>query len=405
VFVTFVDNVSTERYKHTESWEATGMTVFDTLYKSVALPPVRYFTRRDAEIAHNWFVNVMARASSRPGFVGRLGRPIAHPLLGQTLMDGVHFPNPFGTAAGMDKNATLYPALFALTGVGHVEVGGVTLQPQPGNERPRLVRVDARHLINAMGFPNDGVEAVVRRLSGSRRPAGPLGVQIAKNKATTDANAAGEYAMVVRAFANVPGRDPLPDYFTINVSSPNTPGLRNLQAPEMLESILKLVTTELDSQQRSRRRLLVKLAPDITTSLVDEVIELIEKYDTGGLVLTNTTTERLVHSRFDDRPGGFSGPTLYRLSSELVKHAASKLSMDRVLVACGGINSVERAFEMLQYADLVDAYTSLVLESPRQFHTFAPQIVAGMEAAGVSSLEELRRPNRAPASSHLQWHK
>jgi dihydroorotate dehydrogenase len=375
------------------------MTVFDTLYKSVALPPVRYLTRNDAEVAHNLFVKALSVASSRATLLGRLGKPVSHPLLRQSLMDGLEFPNPFGTAAGMDKNATMFPALFALTGVGHVEVGGVTLQPQPGNDRPRLVRVDDRHLINAMGFPNDGVEAVVRRLSGSRRPVAPLGVQIAKNKTTSDANAAGEYAMVVRAFANVPGRVPLPDYFTINVSSPNTPGLRNLQSPEMLESILKLVTTELDSQSRSRRRLLVKLAPDVATTLVDEVIELIERFDTGGLVLTNTTTERLVHSRYDERPGGFSGPTLYRRSSELVKHAASKLTMQRVLVACGGINSADRAFEMLQYADLVDAYTALVLESPLQFRHFAPQIVQRMQSAGVSSLAQLRAPNRLLSSS------
>lgn len=373
------------------------MTVFDSLYKSVALPPVRYFTRNDAETAHNMFVKVMTAASSRPRLVARLGKPVAHPLLKQSLMDGLEFPNPFGTAAGMDKNATMYPALFALTGVGHVEVGGVTLQPQPGNERPRIVRVDSRHLINAMGFPNDGVEAVVRRLSGSVRPAAPLSVQIGKNKATSEANAPAEYAMVMRAFANVPGRNPLPDYFTINVSSPNTAGLRNLQSPEMLESILRLTTTELDNQKRSRKRLLIKLAPDISTSLVDEVIELVERFDTGGLVLTNTTTERLVHSRFDDRPGGFSGPTLYRKSSELVMHAASKLSMDRVLVACGGINSAERAWEMLHYADLVDAYTALVLESPRQFRSISSTVVKKLDEGGYTSLAQLRRPNRLPS--------
>jgi dihydroorotate dehydrogenase len=370
------------------------MTVLDSLYKSVALPPVRYLTRNDAETAHEVFVKVLSAASKRPQLVSRFGKPINHPLLHQTLMDGVEFVNPFGTAAGMDKNATLFPALFSLTGVGHVEVGCVTLQPQSGNERPRVVRVDKRHLINAMGFPNDGVEAVVRRLSGSYRPPGALSVQIGKNKATTEANAPGEYAMVVRAFGNVPGPEPLPQYFTINVSSPNTPGLRNLQGPEMLESILRLVTAELDAQHRSRRRLLVKLSPDIATSLVDEVVDLVEEFDIGGIVLANTTTERLVHSRYDDRPGGFSGPTLYRRSSELVKYAASKLPMDRVLVACGGINSVDRAYEMLQYADLIDAYTALVLESPWQFRTFAPQIVARMQACNVSSLAELRAPNR-----------
>ena len=370
------------------------MTFFDELYRTIALPPVRYLTRNDAEAAHDVFVKAMSFASERPRFVARFGKPVSHPYLHQTLMDGVEFVNPFGTAAGMDKNATMYPALFALTGVGHVEVGGVTLQPQRGNDRPRIVRADARHLINAMGFPNDGVEAIVRRLSGSLRPAGALSVQLAKNKATNEANAPAEYAMVLRAFANVPGRVPLPDYFTINVSSPNTPGLRNLQAPEVLESILRLTTHELDAQKRPRRRLLIKLAPDISTSLVDEVVELVERYDIGGLVLTNTTTERLIHSRFDDRPGGFSGPTLYRKSSELVMHAASKLSMDRVLVACGGINSAERAFEMLQYADLVDAYTALVLEGPRQFRSIAPQVVQKMQQKGVSSLAELRAPNR-----------
>lgn len=376
------------------------MTLFDTLYKRVALPPVRYFTKHDAEVAHNVFVKVMSKASTYPQTLARIGRPISHPLLRQSLMDGLDFPNPFGTAAGMDKNATLYPALAALTGVGHVELGGVTLVGQPGNERPRVVRVDDRHLINAMGFPNDGVGAVVRRLSGSVAPSVPISVQIAKNKQTEEADAAREYAAVVKAFADVPSRRLLPDYFTINVSSPNTPGLRKLQAPEMLDGILRHVTAELDRQGRSRRRLLVKLAPDIDHALVDEVIELIISHDTGGLVLTNTTSERLVHSRYDNRPGGFSGPALYEKSSSLVKYAASKMPLNRVLVACGGINSADRAYEMLKYADMVDAYTALVLESPVLFRGIARHVVQRMEEDGVGSLEELRRPNRAVTNSN-----
>lgn len=368
------------------------MTLADSLYRYLLLPPVKALTRDDAEVAHEWFVRAMELCVRRSSLLP--GAAIENERLKQTLMDGLEFPNPFGTAAGMDKNATIYPALAKLTGAGHVEVGGVTLNGQPGNERPRLVRVDANNLINAMGFPNDGVDAIAQRIATLPPPQIPISVQITLNKGTSEDEAPAAYGALIRKFKDVKRERRLPDYFTINVSSPNTPGLRALQDPEHLTRILEQATTALDEQNRSRRRLLIKLAPDIEEATIEAVIELIEQFDIGGLVLTNTTTARPVSTKFDSRPGGFSGSDLYGRSSRLVRFVAKYLTADRVLVAVGGIDTPDRAYEMLQYADLIDGYTGLVLKSPLLFRGIAKSVVARMVADGVKDLAELRAGQR-----------
>jgi len=319
-------------------------------------------------------------------------------------MGGVAFPNPFTTAAGMDKNGTVFHALARLTGAGAVELGAVTKRPQTGNERPRVVRVGRDNLINAMGFPNEGIDALVRAVANGREPLVPLAVQVAKNKDTSDEDAPAEYGELVRSFAGTKsaargatGR-PLPDYFSLNVSSPNTPGLRALQAPEVLRSILDQVGAALDERDdlgpEPRRRLLVKLAPDLDLDALDAVVDLVVSSGVGGLVLTNTTTERPVASRYSSRPGGFSGSALFDRSARLVRRAAEQLPTDRVLIATGGIDTVDRAYEMLRYADLVGAYTGLVLQGPNLFRRLAAGVVARMEAEGVGSLAELRADQR-----------
>lgn len=363
------------------------MSVVDNIYRRVLLPPVKALTRNDAEVAHNWFLAAMTKAAP-VSFLP--GSPVSDPALRQTLMDGLEFPNPFGTAAGMDKNGAVYPALIKLTGVGHVELGGVTLKAQPGNERPRLVRVDANNLINAMGFPNEGVDALINNVKRLGASPVPLSVQITKNKTTSDEDAPGEYGALVRKFNGLA----FPDYFTINVSSPNTPGLRALQAPEFMTLILDEVTKAIDEAGRSRRRVLVKLAPDIEEKMIDQVMELVMQFDTGGLVLTNTTIGRPVKSKYDQRPGGFSGSDLYGRSSKLVRYAAKLVPKDRVLVAVGGIDTADRAYEMLQYADLIDGYTGLVLKSPLLFRSIAKEVRKRMLADGVETLAELRSSQR-----------
>ena len=202
-----------------------------------------------------------------------------------------------GSPPGYDKNAAVYPAFEAHFSPGFVEVGTVTLRPQGGNPRPRIHRLPGGHLVNAMGFPNAGAEAVAAHLRTLPSADVPLGVNVGKLKATPDADAPAEYAEVVRRFADLGERAPA--YLVVNVSSPNTPGLRALQEVGRLGEILDAVTAVLDAfpglAPRPRRRLLVKLAPELTPDDVEAVVGLVLRYDTGGLILTNTRAA-------DDRP-------------------------------------------------------------------------------------------------------
>lgn len=372
----------------------------NTLYRNVLLPPVRYVTRNDAEVAHNWF-NATMRWLSQHDHARRKLMPediVRSDRLKQTLMDGLEFANPFGIAAGMDKCGDLYPALFALTGVSHIEIGAFTPRAQTGNERPRLVRVGKDNLINAMGFPNPGVDAGATNLARLDFPKGILGGQITINKGTSDEEAPDAFAEVLKKLRVTKHTRVLPDYYSLNVSSPNTPGLRAWQEPSALRRILEAVCAELDQRTdlctRPRRRLILKFAPDITHEHLEALIALVLELDLGGLTLTNTTLERPVPSRFSARPGGFSGSALYDKSASLVRFAASRLPIDRLLIACGGIDTADRAYEMLRYADLVQGYTGLALKGPFLFRTIAEHVTRRMEIEGHANLRELRVENR-----------
>ncbi len=364
------------------------------VYRRLVLPPVALVTSRDAEVAMDWHLRAMKALQARPPALAALGRrhegrDAADGLLAQDLMSGVRFPHPIGVAAGYDKNAAVYPAFVAHFSPGFVEVGTVTRRPQRGNPRPRVHRLPGGHLLNAMGFPNAGVEAVVRNLGSLPAPAVPLGVNVGKLKATADDAAPAEYADVVGRFGELGERTP--SYFVVNVSSPNTPGLRALQEVGRLAEILDAVTSALDGRARlgprPRRRLLVKLAPELPTADLEAVIELVLRYDAGGLVLTNTRAAT-------GRPGGVSGPDLFALSSAMVRRAAAGLPADRVIVATGGIDRVERAWEMLRYADLVGVYTGLVFQGPGLIRRLRDGVAARLRADGVRSLGELRAAHR-----------
>ena len=363
------------------------------LYRRVLLPPVALATRRDAEVALHAHLRVMRGLQASPALLRlaarRHARP-ADPLLVQDLLDGLRFPHPFGVAAGYDKNAAVYPAFEAHFTAGFVEVGTVTLRPQQGNPRPRVHRLPGGHLVNAMGFPNAGAEAVLANLRSLPAPAVPLGVNVGKLKDTPDDLAAAEYGQIVRRFGGLGERTP--GYYVVNVSSPNTPGLRALQEGGRLAEILDAVTASLDAQPhlaaRPRRRLLVKLAPELGPAGLEAVAALVLRYDTGGLVLTNTRAA-------GDRPGGVSGPDLYELSSALVRRAAALLPADRVLVATGGVDTVDRAWEMLRHADLVGVYTGLVFKGPGLLRELRDGVAARLRAEGLPSLAALRAPQRA----------
>jgi dihydroorotate dehydrogenase len=377
---------------------ARRASTLDATYRRVLLPPVRILTRRDAETAHEWFLTVMRGLERRPGLLRSLaGRWRPHAMLRQTLLDGLDFATPFGVAAGLDKNAAIYRALQAVSSPGFIEIGTVTPRAQAGNPRPRVVRVDASNIINAMGFPNEGVEAAIGRLATAPPQHAPLGLNIGKMRDTSEADTPEEYRKLIAATAELHTQHRLPDFYVINVSSPNTPGLTSMQKVEPLSAIVEATTTELDAigqHTNLRHRLLIKLGPDIDAADLEPVVDLVDRFDIGGLIATNTTTTRPVRSRHDDRAGGFSGSALYDRSARTVRFIASRLPRNRVLVATGGIDTADRAFEMLRHADLIGGYTGLVLQGPRLFRRLADGVADRMRHLGVGSLAELREETR-----------
>lgn len=339
------------------------MTLYDHLFTHVA-------TRIDPERAHHLgFRAVRAGAPvlrAVHAATGSLGTPVE--------AMGLRFPHVLGLAAGFDKNAVGIDALAAL-GFGHVEVGTVTGLAQPGNPQPRLFRLPAdRAVLNRMGFNNDGAEAVAERLRRrGRRPGGPvLGVNIGKSKVVPDDDQAAveaDYETSARLLA------PHADYLVVNVSSPNTPGLRNLQAVEKLQPLLEHVRRVADAATPDRRvPMLVKIAPDLADEDVDAVADMaVAGRRDGvldGVIATNTTT-----SRADLRTpeadvtamgaGGVSGRPLTTRSHEVLRRLRDRVGPDLALVGVGGITSVDDARERLEAgADLLQAYTAFIYEGP-----------------------------------------
>lgn len=286
---------------------------------------------------------------------------------------GLDFPAVLGLAAGFDKNAVGIDALGAL-GFGSVEIGTVTGEPQPGNPKPRLVRLPAdRAVINRMGFNNDGAEVVAERLrrrssSLSRRGDGTgapvLGINIGKTKVVPETDAIADYEKSTALLA------PYADYLVVNVSSPNTPGLRDLQAVEKLEPLLSAVRRKADEVTAERVPLLVKIAPDLSDADVLAVADLATAIGLDGIVATNTTISRsgLVSSaEAVERAGagGLSGEPLRKRSLEVLRLLRSQVGPDLTLIGVGGIAGVEDAVERLAAgADLLQAYTAFIYEGP-----------------------------------------
>lgn len=283
---------------------------------------------------------------------------------------GLEFANRVGLAAGFDKNGLCIDALGAL-GFGFIEVGTITPRPQPGNPRPRVFRLPASHaVINRMGFPNEGVEALVARLA-RRRFRGICGVNIGKNAATPLDEAGGDYAACLRAvYAHA-------DYVTLNISSPNTAGLRELQqqarlAP-LLESLLEL-RARLAREHRRHVPLLVKLSPDMTEEDLTATARIIGSLAIEGVIATNTTIARpgLEGQRVAGETGGLSGAPLLELSLVTVRRLRAALGARAVIIGVGGIDSVSAAQAMLAAgADLIQVYTGLVYRGPRLIRELA----------------------------------
>ena len=275
---------------------------------------------------------------------------------------GLHFPNPVGMAAGFDKNATLVDELSAL-GFGFIEVGTVTPRPQPGNERPRLFRLEKDHgLINRMGFNNDGAVAIAARLA-ARKGTAVIGGNIGKNKDTPNDKAADDYLKCMEILY------PHVDYFVVNVSSPNTPGLRDLQAKEPLRFLLSSVTAAAKSMS-IQRPVLLKIAPDLTVEMLDDVLEIVTATGVAGIVATNTTVLR---EGLRTPPeilnnigaGGLSGRPVAARSTEIIREIKRKSLGKIPVIGVGGIFSAADALDKINAgASLVQVYTGFIYRGP-----------------------------------------
>ena len=310
----------------------------------------RLLFRLDAESAHEWTVDQIRRVQSIPLALRVIERICAAPPAPVQLW-GLTFRNPIGIAAGFDKNAVMMPFLAAL-GFGFIEVGTVTLRAQPGNPKPRLFRDPARGaLINRLGFNNDGADAVAERIGRLKPAATPLFVNIGKNRDVPLEAAPEAYAQCAEKLARHA------DALVINISSPNTPGLRDLQRPEHLEKIL----------YGNQARKLVKIAPDLEDAQIDEICDVcLRRAD--GMICTNTTAT--------DR-GGLSGKPLLQKSTDVLAKVRERVGHDFPLVGVGGVFTADDVRAKLQAgANLVQLYTGFVYEGP---------MIVKRLAAGASS--------------------
>ena len=287
-----------------------------------------------------------------------------HPASLQRSVLGLDFPTPLGLAAGLDKGATLLPLWKAL-GFGHVEIGTVTPRPQPGNPKPRLFRFpEAGLILNRMGFNSEGAEVVATRLR--QRPSGLIvGGNLGKNKETPEAQALEDYRAAYHLIA------PHVDYIALNVSSPNTPGLRNLQAPEALKPLLAGMLASRQELGLEAQPLLLKLAPDLANEDLDAIVEVAVASGISGLIATNTTLDRGVvaeplRAQVEAKgAGGLSGVPLKRKAREVRLRILKALQGRLPLVACGGIGSPEDVLTALaDGAALAQIYSALIFEGP-----------------------------------------
>lgn len=292
----------------------------------------------------------------------RLGRFIQQPSAPRQVM-GLTFPNPIGLAAGLDKNGEFIDAL-ALLGFGFIEIGTITPKPQLGNPRPRLFRlVEEEAIINRMGFNNKGAEYVVKRLE-SMQYKGILGINIGKNKDTPLDKAIDDYLLGFQYFA------PFASYITINISSPNTPGLRELQQEDFLLPLLDRLKKEQKQVLLNRNKyipLVVKIAPDLSSEALEKLAEILLQQQVDGVIATNTTITRPTISkhRYHDEQGGLSGGPLSSLSTQVLNSLHTLLHGKIPLIGSGGLMHPDQAVERFQAgANLLQLYTGFIYYGP-----------------------------------------
>ena len=329
------------------------------LFRSAFYPLLKpLLFRLDAEAAHE-FTTRMMRITHALGLLGRAAVPDAAPA----VVMGLKFPNRLGLAAGMDKSAAAVDAWSAL-GFGMVEVGTLTPRPQPGNAKPRLFRLpEHRALINRMGFNNPGIHAAVERLK-RRRTKAVVGVNIGKNFDTPNERAVDDYLICLRAAHDVA------DYVAVNISSPNTKGLRDLQSEAAIRSLLTAICAEqsvLAARSGRRVPVVVKIAPDLTDEAIADLVRVFNELGVDGVIATNTTIERqgIAGHALEHEMGGLSGEPVRTRSGQVLSAFRSQLRSEIPLIGVGGVLSGDDAAEKRRLgADLIQIYTGLVFRGP-----------------------------------------
>lgn len=335
----------------------------------------------DAETAHGLSIQGLKLGAAH------LLSPFHDVRLEQSVA-GLHFPNPIGLAAGYDKNADV-PFEILRLGFGFAEVGTLTPLAQPGNPKPRIFRLPKDEaVINRLGFNNDGHTAALLKLEKMADRPGLIGVNIGANKDSSDRTE--DYVAGIARFYHVAR------YFTVNISSPNTPGLRDLQARETLADLLARTTTKRDDMAQQTGRtipIFLKIAPDLTEEGMDDIAEEVLQSQIDGVIISNTTITRpeLYHSDIAQEAGGLSGQPVFHLSNIILAKMRERLRSDIAIIGVGGVKDAETAAEKLRAgADLVQLYTGLIYQGPGVARNIAQGLAAICDRDGLSNISELK---------------
>jgi dihydroorotate dehydrogenase len=354
------------------------------VYRRLVRP---FLFQLDPEGVHEFTIQALAFLAKRPTLLRRLTShlPVSDARL-QTRVMGLDFPNPVGLAAGLDKNGLAVPVWAAL-GFGAVELGSVTAEGQSGNARPRLFRLSSDSgLINRMGFNNEGAKAISERLSRLRAsgkwPKIPIGINVGKTKIVPNHLAPKDYVTSLAALW------PYADYFVVNVSSPNTVGLRELQSPQPLDSLLSAIHGV--RERLEFKPVLVKIAPNLEAARIEKIADLANKHSFDGIVATNTTVTRPGTTSLVNEAGGLSGKPLAEMALQTLR-ILTKTS-DLPIISVGGIFSAEDAYARFAAgASLIQAYTAFVYQGPSWVREINQGLLKLLSRDGHRDLSELRK--------------
>ena len=331
----------------------------------------------DPEMAHD-----LAIKSLKYNFLPEDIFTVENESILETKILGTKIKNPIGLAAGFDKSAEVYNSLFKF-GFGFIEVGTVTPKQQYGNPKPRVFRLENdRALINRLGFNNDGLEKVSERLQ-KNPPADFLGINIGPNKDSE--NKINDYLKCIKEIFNHA------NYITINISSPNTPGLRDFHDKKTLQNLLKNIT-EFTKKNNIKKPLILKVSPDITDSEIGHIIELMKRFNISGVIISNTTDKNRENltGKYKDESGGLSGEPLTKISNDLIKKFYKEIKGEILIIGVGGVNSGLTAYERLKSgANLLQLYTGMIYEGPGIVKKIKSELIDILEKEKIKNISEI----------------